>query len=233
MEHAARGSATRKRRKIAATNPTIRPYLPTPPPLDWPVRRLTRPLLILVAIVFLIEAWLWSHLQPMVAWVVGRIPLRAVKAWIAGAIRKLPPAATLVVFIVPVALLFPFKLLGLWLLASQQWIAAGVVFLLAKLFGVAVTAFVFDLTKPKLLKMRWFRWLYEHVLAWLDWAHGLVAPIRRRIKRLVRLLRTEQSGRALRLLWRIRRRMRAAAREAPRPALSANAARAARTGQTP
>ena len=197
------------------------------------MRRLTRPLLILVAIAFLIEAWLWSHLQPVVAWVVARIPFRAVKAWIAGTIRKLPPAATLVVFIVPMAMLFPFKLLGLWLLASQQWIAAAAVFLLAKLFGVAVTAFVFDLTKPKLLKMAWFRWLYAHVLAWLDWAHQLVDPIRRRIKRLVRILRSEQSGRALRLLWRIRRRMRAAARVAPRPALSANAGRAARTAQTP
>ena len=197
------------------------------------MRRLTRPLLILVAIVFLIEAWLWNHLQPVVAWVVARVPFRAVKAWIAGTVRKLPPAATLIVFIVPLAMLFPFKLLGLWLLASQQWIAAAAVFLLAKLFGVAVTAFVFDLTKPKLLKMAWFRWLYQHVLAWLDWAHQLVAPIRRRIRRFVRILRSEQSGRALRLLWRIRRRMRAAARVAPRPALSANAGRAARTAQTP
>jgi len=197
------------------------------------VRRLTRPLLILVAIAFLIEAWLWSHLQPVVAWVVARIPFRAVKAWIAGTIRKLPPAATLVVFIVPMAMLFPFKLLGLWLLASQQWIAASIVLVLAKLVGVAVTAFVFEVTRPKLLKMAWFRWLYEHVLTWLDWAHDLVAPIRRRFRRLVRLLRSEQSGRALRLLWRIRRRMRAAARAAARPALSADAGRAARTAQTP
>ena len=197
------------------------------------MRRLIHPLLVLVAIVFLIEAWLWNHLQPVVAWVVARIPFRAVKAWIAGTVRKLPPAATLIVFIVPLAMLFPFKLLGLWLLASQQWIAAAAVFLLAKLFGVAVTAFVFDLTKPKLLKMAWFHWLYQHVLAWLDWAHQLVAPIRRRIRRFGRILRSEQSGRALRLLWRIRRRMRAAARVAPRPALSANAGGAARTAQTP
>ena len=197
------------------------------------MRALRRPLLIVLAIVFLIEAWLWNHLQPVVAWVVARVPFRAVKAWIAGTVRKLPPAATLIVFIVPLAMLFPFKLLGLWLLASQQWIAAAAVFLLAKLFGVAVTAFVFDLTKPKLLKMAWFHWLYQHVLAWLDWAHQLVAPIRRRIRRFVRILRSEQSGRALRLLWRIRRHMRAAARVAPRPALSANAGRAARTAQTP
>src|SRR3954465_225210 len=142
------------------------------------MRRLTRPLLILLAIVFLIEAWLWRHLEPVVESIVARIPLRAVKARIAGAVRKLPPAATLIVFIVPVAMLFPFKLLGLWLLAHKQWIAASIVLVLAKLVGVAITAFVFEVTKPKLLKLGWFRWLYERVLAWLNWAHHLVAPIK-------------------------------------------------------
>ena len=196
------------------------------------MRRLTRPLLILLAIVFLIEAWLWRHLEPIVESVVARIPLRAVKARIAGTIRKLPPAATLIVFIVPVAMLFPFKLLGLWLLAHKHWIAASIVLVLAKLVSVAVTAFVFETTKPKLLKLGWFRWLYERVLAWLNWAHDLVAPIKRRIKRLLRIFRTKQSGRALRLLWRIRSRMRAE-RKAARAPVRADAPRAARTAQSP
>jgi hypothetical protein len=194
------------------------------------VRRLTRPLLILLAIVFLIEAWLWRHLEPIVGSIVARIPLRAMKARIAGTVRKLPPAATLIVFIVPVAMLFPFKLLGLWLLAHKQWIAASVVLVLAKLVGVAVTAFVFEVTKPKLLKLGWFRWVYERVLVWLDWAHDLVAPIKRRIRRLLRIFRAKQAGRALRLLWRIRRRMRAARAGA---ALSASAAGAARAAPSP
>ena len=194
------------------------------------MRRLTRPLLILIAIVFLIEAWLWRHLGPVVVRVVARIPLRAVKAWTAGALRKLPPPAALVVFIVPVVALFPFKLLGLWLLANQQWLGATVVLVFAKLVGVAITAFVFEVTKPKLLRMAWFRGLYEHVMAWLDWAHRLVDPTKHRIRRLIRVLRAKQTGRALRLLWRIRRRVQAA-RRAAKVGLSANAADAARSAQ--
>jgi hypothetical protein len=158
--------------------------------------------------------------------------LRAVKARRAGIIRKLPPAATLVVFVVPVAALFPLKVLGLWLLAHKYWIAAGGVLVFAKLVGVAVTAFVFEVTRPKLLQLRWFRWVYERVLMGLDWAHRLVAPIRRRIRRLLRILRAKQTGRALRLLWGIRRRMRATGASPTLP-LSANAAGAARTAQTP
>jgi hypothetical protein len=196
------------------------------------VRRLTRPLLILLAIVFLIEAWLWRHLEPIVAWVVAQIPLRALKTRLAGGIRKLPPAATLIVFVVPVAVLFPFKLLGLWLLAKKLWVAASVVLVLAKLVGVAITAFVFEATKPKLLQMGWFRWGYELVMTWLHWAHALVAPIKRRIRRLLRVFRPKRAGRALRLLWRIRRRMRAERATSAAP-LSANAADAARAARAP
>ena len=196
------------------------------------VRRITHPLLVLLAIVFLIEAWLWRRLGPVVEALVGWIPLRAVKARLAVLIRALPPAATLVVFAVPVAVLFPLKLVGLWLLAHKYWFAAGMILILAKLVGVAVTAFVFEVTRPKLLQMPWFRWVYERVLIGLDWAHELVAPIRERIRRLLRLFRSEQSGRLLRLLWRIRRRMNRE-RKAARRALSANATRAVRPAQTP
>jgi hypothetical protein len=176
------------------------------------MRRLTRPLLILLAIVFLFEAWLWSHLQPIVAWIVARIPLRAFKDWLATMIERLPPAATLIVFIVPPVVLFPVKLLGLWLLAHHQWLAAVSVLVLAKLIGLGVTAFVFEVTKPKLLQMTWFRWLYEHVLAWLAWAHALVDPIKARIKTRIkawlRLFGPQRAGRTLKLLARLRRRSR-------------------------
>jgi hypothetical protein len=198
------------------------------------MRRWTRPLLVLLAIIFLIEAWLWSHLKPIVERIVAWIPLRAVKARIAGMIRSLSPAATLVVFIVPVIALLPLKFVGLWLLAHKHWLAAALLIVFAKLVGLAITAFVFEMTRPKLLKLGWFRWLYEHVLAWLDWAHALVDPIKRRIKARMKLLRPGQAGRTLRLMWRIRRRMRAE-RRASRPgyAVTSGAPRAAPTAQAP
>jgi hypothetical protein len=175
------------------------------------MRRLTRPLLILLAIAFLIEAWLWRHCEPIVAWVVARIPFRKLKMALAGAIEGLPPWATLVVFLVPGTLLFPFKLLALWFLSQKQWFAAGLVLMLAKLVSVAVTAFIFEATRPKLLQMAWFRWVYDRVLVWLAWAHELTDPIKLRIKTLLRLFGPKRAGRTLRLLWRIRRRMNASA----------------------
>ena len=77
------------------------------------LRRLLQPIWVLLAVVFLIEAWLWDHLEPVVAWVVAKIPLRAFKHWLAERVDTLSPAMTLVVFIVPVLPLFPLKLVGL------------------------------------------------------------------------------------------------------------------------
>jgi hypothetical protein len=174
------------------------------------MRRLLRPFLILLALVFLFEAWLWSHLAPIVGWVVARIPWAAFRARVAAAIERLPPYPTLLVFLVPVILLLPLKVLGLWLLAHGFWLGALGVLSLAKVVSLGVTAFIFDLTRPKLLQLWWFRWFYEHMLVWIAWAHALVDPIKRRIKTWFRVFSPKRANRTLRLLMRIRRRMQAA-----------------------
>ncbi len=172
-------------------------------------RRLLRPLLILLALLFLFEAWLWSHLAPIVAWIVARIPLREIKARVAGWIEHLPPYATLLVFLIPVVVLFPLKLIGLWMLAHGSWFGAMTTLAIAKVISTGLTAFIFDLTRDKLLQLAWFRRLYEWVLWLLAKAHALVDPIKRRTKLWFRMFSPKRAGRTIRLMLRIRRRMHA------------------------
>jgi hypothetical protein len=171
------------------------------------MRKLMRPVLILLAIIFLIEAWLWEKLEPIVERIVAFIPLERMKAAIARWISRLPPALTLLVFAVPMVLSVPFKLLGLWFLASGQFIAAASVIVAAKFVTLGVTAFIFDVTRDKLLQLAWFRRLYEFMLWARARAHELVEPIKHRIRQRMRLLTPSRSKRAFRLLSRIRRRM--------------------------
>src|SRR6187551_3713948 len=77
------------------------------------LRRLLQPVWVLLAIIFLIEAWLWDHLEPIVARVVAAIPLARFKQWLTERVDALPPAMTLIVFAVPIIPLFPLKLAGL------------------------------------------------------------------------------------------------------------------------
>ena len=169
------------------------------------MRRLLQPIWILLAIIFLIEAWLWDHLEPVVARVVALIPLRAFKQWLIERVDTLSPAMTLVVFIVPVIPLFPLKLVGLWLLTHEYWISAILTIIFAKLLGVGVTAFVFDVTRPKLLEMGWFERLYEFVLTLRAKAKALVDPVKRRIAEVLRGNGDRWSSRMLRLIQRFRK----------------------------
>ena len=169
------------------------------------MRRLLQPLWILLAIIFLIEAWLWDHLEPIVARVVALIPLHDFKQWLADRVDALSPAMTLIVFIVPVIPLFPLKLVGFWLLTHEYWMSAIVTIIFAKFLGVGVAAFVFDVTRPKLLEMAWFEKLYEFVLALRAKALALVEPVKLRILDMLRGNGEGWSSRMLRLIQRFRK----------------------------
>ena len=169
------------------------------------MRRLLQPIWILLAVIFLIEAWLWDHLEPVVAWFVGLIPLRSFKQWLAERVDTLSPAMTLIVFIVPVIPLFPLKMVGLWLLTHEYWISAILTIIFAKFLGVGVAAFIFDVTRDKLLEMDWFETLYEFVMELRAKANALVDPIKLRIKDALRGDGSNWSARTLRLIQRFRK----------------------------
>ena len=169
------------------------------------LRRLLQPLWVLLAIVFLIEAWLWDHLEPIVARFVSVIPMRAFKQWLAERVDALSPAMTLIVFIVPVIPLFPLKLVGLWLLAHEYWASAVFTILFAKFVGVGVTAFIFDVTRDKLLEMNWFEKLYEFIIDLREKAKALVEPIKEKIAEFLRGSGEGWSARTLRLIQRFRK----------------------------
>lgn len=169
------------------------------------LRRLLQPVWVLLAIIFLIEAWLWDHLEPIVARVVALIPLARVKEWLAERVDALSPAMTLIVFVVPILPLFPLKLIGLWLLTHEYWLTGVSTFLFAKMLGVGVTAFLFDVTRDKLLEMHWFERLYELVLRLRAKATELVEPVKRRIRELIKGDGEGWSARTLRLIQRFRK----------------------------
>jgi hypothetical protein len=171
------------------------------------MRRITHAFWIVLALLFLLEAWLWGHLAPIVAFLVSLLPLHAIKTKVAASIERLPPTATLIVFAVPAAILLPIKLLALWLFGHGHWIAGIGMLVFAKLAGLGVTAFIFEITRPKLLQLAWFRTLYDAVMRGIAWAHVMVDPIKRRLRKYVTVLRPRNAGRFYRHLMRVRRRM--------------------------
>lgn len=170
------------------------------------MRRWLRPFWVVLALLFLLEAWLWDNLEPIVARAVNIIPWGRLKGWLKDVIEDLPPWAALGVFIVPFIVLLPLKFFEVFFIAKHRWFAAGLVLILAKLLGLGVTAFVFDATRGKLLQMAWFARMFEWFMWARGWAHEITAPVRERARKLMWLLKPQRAGRFLRRLLKLRRR---------------------------
>jgi hypothetical protein len=89
-------------------------------------------------------------------------------------------------------------------MATRNWLGAVGVIVLVKLLGLGLTAFVFDVTRDKLLQMAWFHRLYVWVLWLRQWAHDITEPVRERVRQLTWLLKPQRAGRFLRRLMRLR-----------------------------
>ena len=109
-------------------------------------------MLMLAAGVLFIEEWGW---RPLSAW--------------AGQLAKWPPIArlearivqvqsrwALVLFLVPAVLLFPVKLLALWLIHEGRAVLGVAVIVAAKVLGTALVGRLFILTEPQLMRIAWF-----------------------------------------------------------------------------
>lgn len=170
------------------------------------MRRLLRPLWVLLALIFLLEAWLWDRVEPIIARIVALIPLPRLKAWLADRVEHLSPGLTLIVFAVPLVVLSPLNLVAAWLLAHKYFVGATALIVLQKILGVGIVAFVFDVTREKLLQMNWFRRLYKFVLDLRVRALAVVAPFRLAIQQWMARFRRRASPGFIR---RLRRRMQA------------------------
>jgi hypothetical protein len=101
--------------------------------------------------------------------------------------------------------MLPLKFLEVYFIATGEWIGAILVIVFVKVVGLGITAFIFDVTRDKLLQMAWFRRVYE----WLLWARAkageITDPLRERARQMVWLLKPQRASRFLRRFMRLRR----------------------------
>ena len=97
------------------------------------------------------------------------------------------------------------KVAGFWLLTHEYWVPAILTIIFAKFLGVGVAAFVFDVTRPKLLEMAWFERLYRFVMSLRAKALELVEPVKTRILNMISGHGEGWSSRMLRLIQRFRK----------------------------
>ena len=127
------------------------------PPLSFALQ-------VLAALILLFEEWGWRPLVEALSY----LSRFKVFAWIERTIAGLPPYGALIALAVPTSLLFPLKLLAVYLVAQGQVVAAGLLFVGAKIASTALIARLFLLTKPALMQIGWFAAAYDTVMPWKD-----------------------------------------------------------------
>jgi hypothetical protein len=126
---------------------------------------------IALALLLLFEEWGWEPLSRGMAWL-ATLPL-----WsrLERAVRGLSPWGAMTVFLVPVLLLFPVKLLALYWFGTGHKVWGLGLLMAAKLIGTAVVARLFQLTQPTLMQLGWFAHWYPR---WKRWKDALTDRIR-------------------------------------------------------
>jgi hypothetical protein len=119
---------------------------------------------VVLALIVLFEEWGWRPLANALAKLARWQPWARAEALVAA----LPPYLALCVFALPTTLLFPLKLLALYLIAKGQAVAAGALFVGAKVVGTALVARIFQLTQPALMRIPWFAWAYSRFIPWKE-----------------------------------------------------------------
>ncbi len=132
-----------------------------------PKRRLRTVLLFGGALLFLFEEWLWIVCLRLFAWL-GRL---GVLRWVDARLVRLAPMGALCILCIPIALLFPVKVVGLWMIASGKFFGGCAVMLAAKVASTAIIARIFLTTRTQLLQMPWFARLYNVTCALRDRVH--------------------------------------------------------------
>ncbi len=169
---------------------------------------------VLAALILLFEEWGWRPLVDALA-VLARF---RIVARLEQAIAGLPPYGALAVLALPTSILVPLKLLAVYLVANGQVLAAGLLFVGAKIASTALIARLFLLTRPALMRIGWFAAAYGIVMPWKEalfariraswaWRYGrmLKTRVRLEIRRAWGRLETRFAAPALRLRIALRR----------------------------
>lgn len=130
-----------------------------------------KPFITLLALVLVLEEWLWDTLKAQLHRISHLPGVRRVEQWLG----HLPPWASVLVLLTPGLVLIPFKLAGLWALAHGHPGLGVLVLVLAKLTGTALVAYLLDLVRERARQVPWFNWVYEAIMGLLARAKAWLA----------------------------------------------------------
>jgi hypothetical protein len=147
----------------------------------------------LAALIVFVEEVGWRPLSALLGRLAQWPPLRRLERQI----QRLPPRAAIALFLFPVLLLFPLKLLALGLIHDGRPGAGLALIAAAKLLGTAIVGRLFVLLEPQLRRFPWF-------VRALDWWLATKQRVLAAVRASAAWRRLSRMGRGWRAWWRRR-----------------------------
>ena len=123
-------------------------------------------LLSVLAIILLVEEWLWDTLVKVGKYLFKKLHLARLEYWLVHC----SPNQALLAISLPILFVTPLNIAALWLL-SQGLISQAIgLEIIAKLVGTLFIARFFSLSKQQLLTFPLINAVYTTITSWLDWA---------------------------------------------------------------
>jgi hypothetical protein len=167
------------------------------------VNRILKPIVALLAVIyFLVDAVFMPVAKRISDWVAQHWVMKRVRAWIVS----LPPYPTLLLFVVPVAILEPLKPISLYLMGVGDVTLGMTVLVVGELLKLVLIERLFNLSRDKLMAIPAFAWSYGKYRQVKDWIVSSEAwqNVRRwsritrcTVRRYMRTLRASRNSRRL------------------------------------
>ncbi|MDD2737642.1 MAG: hypothetical protein PHR94_01785 [Methylomonas lenta] len=142
-------------------------------------------LLSLLAIILVIEEWLWDALSAFGHFLISLLHLEEFERWL----NQVSPNIALIAFMIPLLIVTPINLAALVLLAHGLILQGILLEILAKLLGTLLVSRVFALTKSQLLTFKILAVIYSTIMRWLMWAHQKVTETK--VYKLAKVLKAQ------------------------------------------
>ena len=152
-------------------------FVARPSHVERMTRRLLKPFWVTIALLFLLEAWLWDLIQPLIAWLITRLPWQDFAAELARQVARLPAAIVVFLFIIPEIIGVPLQFFALWIVAKGAVMTGTLLFVAVKALGLALTLVLFEACKEKLMELAWFSFVHDQIMRARAWAKTQIQPL--------------------------------------------------------
>jgi len=149
-------------------------------------KRPSRLIALPLALVFLFETWVWRKLVALARFVAQRLPWERFRDASRRFVDRMPAIVSVLLFGVPLLVSEGGAFVSVVMMATGHVFMGMALYIGMKIFGLLLVPVIFEITREKLLALRWFAYLYSKFEALHAMAHRFVEPYKEAAKQWAR-----------------------------------------------